>query len=90
MIMTQMWSPRAYWETISGGFVHIADIAKNPSLRVRLLPSEEREMKAIERRIKVPLAQMDFWHLGQPIGPGCANPFLARLADKEVQSARRS
>ncbi len=38
MIMTQMWSPRAYWETISGGFVHIADIAKNPSLRVRLLP----------------------------------------------------
>ena len=84
MISIYTWSPRAYWETISGGFVHIADMAKNPSLRVRLLPSEERELKAIERRIKVPLVQMKFGQLGEPVGPGCANPFLALLADKEV------
>ena len=89
MMSIYTWSPRAYWETISGASF-TSPHRQEPFLRVRLLPSEERELKAIERRIKVPLAQMDFWHLGQPIGPGCANPFLARLADKEVQSARRS
>ena len=27
---------------------------------------------------------MKFGHLGEPVGPGCANPFLALFADKEV------
>ncbi len=80
MIVTHMWSPRAYWETVSGSLVHIADIARDPSTRVKLLPSEERELKALERRVKVPLAQM--MHLTEPIGPGRANPFLALLANR--------
>ncbi len=78
MMITHMGSPRAYWETVSGGLVHINDIARDPSTRLKLLPSEERELKALERRIKLPLTQM--MHLGEPIGPGRINPFLALLA----------
>jgi hypothetical protein len=82
MMITHMGSPRAYWETVNGSLVHIADIARDPSTRVRLLPSEERELKALERRIKVPLAQM--MHLGETIGPGRTNSFLALLAARET------